>query len=76
MLLDKAEAARSGSTEAEAASTPAKQLLPAAVGAGDLAAETDVSWGRANKGTTSAVYPSSTAAACIRLLPTMPVHLC
>ena len=76
MLLDKAEAARSGSTEAEAASTPAKQLLPAAVGAGDLAAETDVSWGRLGKGATSAVDPNITAPARIRLLPTMPAHLC
>lgn len=42
MLLETAEAARSGSSEAEA-TTPAKQLLPPAVGAGDLAAETDVS---------------------------------
>lgn len=42
MLLEKAEV-RSGSSEAEA-STPTKQLLPPAVGAGDLAAETDVSW--------------------------------
>lgn len=42
VLLETAEAARSGSTEVEA-TTPAKQLLPPAVGAGDLAAETDVS---------------------------------
>lgn len=43
MLLEKAEA-RSGSSEAEA-SMPTKQLLPPAVGAGDLAAEADVSSG-------------------------------
>ena len=43
VLLEKAEAAGGGASADAEAATPPKQLLPPAVPAGDLAAETDVS---------------------------------